>query len=217
MEEEVVGRWAGKGSCPDVLSGIHFWLVPFLSPIYRVVWSVFLISLIPCFSVVDLTFVSNLLWQSWFTSIQYLLTYISQLYVTWWETHVEGNLTLVLPEHALQGLCWPGLHVLIALLWKQLDEDYPLVLKSHPNWQLIVQPCLNWEVSENVTKYARHGTRSFQCKLELELEMVQYKSFLMTNTIPRSWTTSWFIYLSYVLGQAQFFQNLKLPIIGMYA
>lgn len=57
----------------------------------------------------------------------------------------------------LPGLGGFGFHVLMSVLWKQVGKNYLLVLKSHPNGQLTGQPSLNWEVSENVTKYARHG------------------------------------------------------------
>lgn len=57
----------------------------------------------------------------------------------------------------LQGVGGLGFRVLITVLWKQVDENYLLVLKSHPNGQLTAQRSLHWEVSENVTKSARHG------------------------------------------------------------
>lgn len=40
----------------------------------------------------------------------------------------------------LQGLGGLGFHVLITVLWKQVDENYLLVLKSHPNGQLTDSP-----------------------------------------------------------------------------
>lgn len=103
--------------------------------------SAFYISLISCFSFVALSFLSPLTVWIQFNPVCGDIFYFPALLGPCGDIGGE-QLCPTLLEYVLKAHVG-GLGVPVALLWKQVDEDNPLVFESHANWQLIAQHCLS--------------------------------------------------------------------------
>lgn len=166
------------------------------------------VSAMPCFPFVTLIFLLYFVSFCSLDSVQFSI-YWHLIFLVLHQPYgkYKRRKTLSQPSESMFSEACDGMvymRSLIEVLWKQVD-DYPPASKSHPNCQLLSLISIRRlvKISQNI----------LGMEIKVSDGVIQILSYDKHN--PQEWYHSWFIF--HVLGKAQFFQNLKLAIIGIHA